>query len=146
MLFEPSALNDPEATTVTLCWKPTEDACELMSTLDAWCIATISDNPTYPLGIQLKTEQTIERFVSCLMTNDKGLNKKRCKINKCGRSALQCLTPDKEKREHPEVWRGSSIQPRLVLKRLYAVGGEVGSILECTHCLLHESKDDKCPF
>ena len=114
--------------------------------LDAWCIQTLSQNPTVLLGLQLTSEQVKERYVSCLKTSEKGYTTIRTKINRTGRYALQAYTPDKEKRDHPESWRGCSIQPQILFKGLYIMGREFGPVLECTHAIVHKAKGAECPF
>ena len=84
--------------------------------------------------------------MSCLKTSGKGYLTLRTKMNRTGRYALQAYTPSKERREHPESWRGCSIQPQLCWKGLYIMGREFGPVLETTHAIVHESKGDVCPF
>ena len=144
--FEPSAFNDPEATRVTLCMTPTEGVCETIAALDNWCIETLSSNPSM-LGLPLTSERLRDRYVSCLKTSDKGYQTLRAKMNRSGRFALKCYTPDREKRPHPETWRGSSIRPRLIFKGLWIMGKDFGALLECSHAVVKESgDDDHCPF
>ena len=106
--FDASAYNDPENTAnrVTLCVTPSAHMTATVEALDAWCIQTLSQNPTVLLGVQLSPEQVKERYVSCLKTSEKGYTTLRTKINRAGRYALQAYTPTKEKRDHPESWRG----------------------------------------
>ena len=144
--FEPSAYNDSEANRVTLCINPSEAVCDTISALDEWCIQTLSSNPVALIGVQMSPEQIRERFVSCLKTSEKGYKTLRMKMSKSGRYALQCYNTEKEKREHPDTWRGCSIQPRICLKGLYLMGREMGPIFECTHVLLREPGGDECPF
>ena len=109
--FEASAYNDPDGTAirVTLCVTPSAHMASTIEALDAWRIETLSQNPTTLLGVQLTPEQVKERYASCLKTSDKGYTTIRTKINRTGRYALQAYTPNKEKRDHPESWRGCSI-------------------------------------
>ena len=144
--FEPSAYNDPEANRVSMCLTPSEDMCETINALDEWCINKLSSDPVGLIGVQMTPEQIRERFVSCLKTSEKGYKTLRLKMSKSGRYALQCYTPEKEKREQPDTWRGCSIQPRITLKSLYLMGRNFGPVYECTHALLRESGMDKCPF
>ena len=144
--FEPSAFSDVEAIRVTLCLNASESVCNTLAELDAWCIETLSANPVPLLGLQLSPEQVKDHYVSCLKVSDKGYKTLRMKMNKSGRYALQCYDLAKEKREHPDTWRGTSIQPRIYFKGLYVMGRDFGPILECTHALVQESKDDECPF
>ena len=144
--FEPSAFNDPEATRVTLCLIPTEDLCETIKELDAWVLESLIANPTNLLGLTLSAEQIRERYVSSIKVSEKGYKTLRAKMNKAGRYALQCYTPDKEKRPHPVPWRGCSVQARLVFKGLYVMGREFGSIIEATHALVYDDAGDACPF
>ena len=146
--FDASAYNDPDGTAnrVTLCVTPSAHMCATIAALDAWCIQALSENPTVLLGMQLSPEQVKERYVSCLKTSEKGYTSLRTKINRNGRYALQAYTPTKERREHPESWRGCSIQPQITFKGLYIMGREFGPVLECTHAIVHESKGDECPF
>ena len=145
--FEPSACNDVEATRVTLCMTPSEGVCATIAALDTWCIETLSANPVPLLGVQLTPEQVQDRYVSCLKTSSKGYQTLRAKMNRSGRYALQCYTPDKEKRVHPETWRGCMIRPRLLIKEIWIVGKDFGALLECSHVVVKESGDDEyCPF
>ena len=147
--FEPSAYNDAEnvATRVTLCVTPTDEVYESISALDEWCIQTLSANPVPLLGLQLSPEQVRERYVSPLKTSEKGgYRSLRLKMNRSGRYALQCYTPEREKCPHPETWRGCSVQLSVTLKGLFLMGREYGPVLEATHVILHESKDAACPF
>ena len=146
--FEASAYNDPDglANRVTLCVTPSAHLSATIEALDAWCIETLSKNPTTLIGVQLTPEQVRERYVSCLKTSDKGYTTIRTKINRTGRYALQAYTPDKVKRDHPESWRGCSIQPQIMFKGLYIMGREFGCVLETTHAIVHEAKGDECPF
>ena len=146
--FDASAYNDPDGTAnrVTLCVTPSTHLAVTIEALDAWCIETLSRNPTALLGVQLTPEQVRERYVSCLKVSDKGYTSIRTKINRTGRYALQAYTPEKEKRCHPETWRGCSIQPQITFKGLYVMGREFGPVLETTHVIVHESKGDECPF
>ena len=72
--FEASAFQDPDglANRVTLCVNPSADMTATIEALDAWCIETLSKNPTTLIGVQLTPEQVKERYVSCLKTSDKG--------------------------------------------------------------------------
>ena len=81
-----------------------------------------------------------------MKVSDKGYTSIRTKINRTGRYALQAYTPEKEKRCHPETWRGCSIQPQITFKGLYVMGREFGPVLETTHAIVHESNGDECPF
>ena len=144
--FEPSSYNDPEANRVTMCVTPSDAVCATISAVDEWCIKTLSSNPVAFIGIQMTPEQIRERYVSCLKTSEKGYRTMRMKMNKSGRYALQCYTPEKEKRDHPETWRGCSVQPRICLKSLYIMGKDFGPVLDCTHALMQESGGDECPF
>ena len=136
--FEASAYNDPEnaATRVTLCVTPSTDMCANFAALDAWCIQTLTQNPTNLVGVKLTPEQVKERYASCLKTSEKGYTTLRTKINRSGRYALQRYTPSGETREHSLVWRGCSVQPQIVLKGLYMMGHEFGPVLECTHAIV----------
>jgi len=146
--FDASAYNDVDNTAnrVTLCLTPSSDVCDAMMALDEWCVQTLSQNPTALLGVQLTPEQVKERYVSCLKTSEKGYTTLRTKMNRAGRYALQAYTPTKEKRSHPESWRGCYIQPQLTFKGLYIMGREFGPVLECSHAVVFESKGDECPF
>ena len=146
--FDASAYNDVDNTAnrINLCVTPSAHVCAAIAALDAWCIQTLAQNPTVLLGMQLSPEQVKERYVSCLKTSDKGYTSLRTKMSKNGRYALQAYTPTKERREHPESWRGCSIQPQITFKGLYIMGREFGPVLECTHAIVHESKGDECPF
>ena len=144
--FEPSAFGDAEASRVTLCLTPPEEVRDLITALDEWCIATISENPTDLLGVSLTPEQVRERYVSCLKTSDKGYKTLRCKMNKVGRYALQCYDADRKKRDMPESWRGCCIVPRLVFKGLYVMGKDFGPIVECTHGIVFDDIGHACPF
>ena len=145
--FEPSAYNDPGANRVTLCVTPSEAVCDTIIALDEWYIQTPSSNPVPLIGVQLSNEQIRERFVSCLKTSEKGYKTLRVKMNKAGRYALQRYTPEKEKRQHPNNWRGCAIQRRICCKGLYVMGREFDPIFERTHVLLKESGgEDECPF
>ena len=146
--FDTSAYNDPDGTAnrVTLCVTPSAHVTATVGALDAWCIHTLSQNPTTLLGVQLTPEQVKERYVSCLKTSEKGYTTLRTKMNRAGRYALQAYTPTKEKRDHPESWRGCSIQPQITFKGLYVLGREFGPVLECSHAVVFESKGDECPF
>ena len=105
--LEPSAFNDPDANRVTICVSPSKSMCENITILDEWCIDNLTKDTTGLLGIQLSPTQVRERCVSCLKTSeDKGYATLRMKMNRSGKYALQCYTPDKEKRHHPEDWRG----------------------------------------
>ena len=146
--FEPSAYNDPEnvASRVTMCLTPTDAICDEIAALDAWCLETLSANPVPLLGLQLSSEQIRDRYVSCLKTSDKGYKTIRLKMNRGGRYSLQCFTPDREKRAHPEAWRGGSVQAQVTFKGLFLMGRDFGPVLEVTHVIVHESKDEICPF
>ena len=146
--FEASAYNDPDglANRVTLCVTPSAHLNSTIEALDAWCIQTLSQNPTTLLGVQLTPEQVKERYVSCLKTSDKGYTTLHTKMSTNGRYALQTYTPSKEKRDHPEAWRGTSIQPQITFKGLYIMSREFGPVLETTHAIVHESIGDECPF
>ena len=84
--------------------------------------------------------------MSRLKTSAQGYMTLRTKINRTGRYALQAYTPDKQKREHPESWRGCSVQPQITFKGLYIMGREFGPVLDCTHVIVHEAKGEDCPF
>ena len=145
--FEPSAFNDETANRVTLCVSPSAAMIESVNALDAWCIDTLVKNVTSLLGIQLTPDQIRDRYMSSLKTSEKGYTTFRMKMNKSGRYALQCYTPDKEKRDHPEDWRGTKIQPRVVFKGLWVMGKDFGCLMECTHALVQEGGcNDECPF
>ena len=146
--FDASAYNDVDNTAnrVTLCVTPSAHVCATIAALDAWCIQTLAQNPSVLLGVQLSPEQVKERYVSCLKTSEKGYATLRTKMNRAGRYALQAYTPTKEKRNHPESWRGCSIQPQITFKGLYLMGREFGPVLELTHAIVHEAKGDECPF
>ena len=145
--FEPSAFNDETANRVTLCVSPSAAMIETITALDEWCIETLSKHPTTLLGVQLTPDQVRDRYVSCLKTSDKGYTTFRMKMNRSGRYALQCYTPDKEKCAHPETWRGSQIQPRVLFKGLWLMGRDFGALMECTHTLVQEGGcNDECPF
>ena len=66
--------------------------------------------------------------------------------NRSGRYALQCFTPEKEKREHPETWRGFTARPRIIYKGLWVMSKDFGTLLECTHAIIQEGGGDECPF
>ena len=72
--FEASAYNDPDglANRVTLCLTPSAHMTATVEALDAWCIQTLSQNPTVLLGGQLTPEQVKERYVSCLKGAKRG--------------------------------------------------------------------------
>ena len=146
--FEPSAYNDNDnaATRVTICLNPSDHVCDIIAALDEWCIQTLSANPVPLLGVQLTVEQIRDRYISCLKTSDKGYKTLRLKMNRSGRYALQCYSPDKEKCAHPEIWRGCSIQPQIRFVGLYLMGRDFGAVMECTHAIVHESKGEACPF
>ena len=57
--FEPSAFSDPDANGVTLCVTPSDAMTQSIAELDAWCIATISANPSI-LGLALGTTRGSE--------------------------------------------------------------------------------------
>ena len=63
--FDASAYNDPDGTAnrVTLCVTPSAHLTATIEALDAWCIETLSRNPTALLGVQLTPEQVRERYV-----------------------------------------------------------------------------------
>ena len=145
--FEPSAFNDSEANRVSLCVTPSPSLCDQIAALDEWCIQTLSANPTNLLGIHLSPAQIKDRYVSCLRTSEKGYQTLRVKMNKSGRYALQCYTPKKERRDHPEIWKDCLIQPRLIFRGLWLMNKDVGMLLECAHGLIKEgSGADECPF
>ena len=145
--FEPSAFNDETANRVTLCVSPSASMIEAINGLDAWCIDTLVKNVTSLLGIQLTPDQIRDRYMSSLKTSEKGYTTFRMKMNKSGRYALQCYNSEKEKRDHPENWRGTQIQPRIVFKGLWLMGKDFGALMECTHALVQEGGcDDECPF
>ena len=69
------------------------------------------------------------------------------KMNRSGRYALQCYNSEQEKRDHPENWRGTQIQPRIVFEGLWLMGKDFGALMECTHALVQEGGcNDECPF
>ena len=82
--------------------------------------------------MQLSPEQVRERYVSLIKINVKWYTTTRTKINRNGRYALQAYTPSKEKREHPESWRGASIQAQITFKGLDIMGREYGPVLNRT--------------
>ena len=126
---------------------PTESVCETIAQIEEWCIATLSKNPTTLLGVQMTPEQVRERYVSCIKTSDKGGYKTlRMKMNRSGRYALQCFTPEKEKREHPETRGGCTVRVRIVFKGLWLMGKDYGTLFECTHAMIQEGGGDECPF
>jgi hypothetical protein len=144
--FEPSAFNDETANRVTLCVSPSAAMIEAVNALDAWCIDTLVKNVTSLLGIQLTPDQIRDRYMSSLKTSEKGYTTFRMKM-KSGRYALQCYTPDKEKRDHPEDWRGTKISCRVIFKGLWVMGKDFGCLMECTHALVQEGGcNDECPF
>ena len=130
---------------MTLCVTPSGSLTSMVAELDAWCISTLIANQSL-LGISLTPDQVRERYSSSLKTTEKGYTTVRAKMNKSGRYALQCYDPELVKRPHPEMWRGCSIRPRLVLKGLWVMGKDFGTILECTHALVREGAGDACPF
>ena len=145
--FEPSAFNDEAANRVTLCVTPSESMIEAVNALDAWCIDTLVKNAITLIGVQLTPEQIRDRYVSCLKTSDKGYTTFRMKMNRSGRYALQCYNSEKEKRDHPENWRGTQIQPRILFKGLWLMGKDFGCLMECTHALVQDGgSTDECPF
>ena len=127
-------------------FQPNESICETIAKIEEWCIATLSKNPTTLLGVQMTEAQVRERYVSCIKTSDKGWRSLRMKMNRSGRYALQCFTPGKEKREHPENWREGTARPRIMFKGLWLMGREYGALLECTHAIIPEGGGDECPF
>ena len=143
--FEPSTFGDPNANRVTLCFTPSESLCAQIAELDKWCIDALSSTPGL-LGVVLTPEQVKERYASSLKTSDKGYQTLRAKMNKSGRYALQCYDTDKEKRSQPDTWRGCSIRPLLVLRGIWVMGKDIGSIIECTHCIIREDGGGACPF
>ena len=143
--FEPSAFGDPEANRVTLCFTPSESLCAQIAQFDSWCIDAISSTPGI-LGVVLTPEQVKERYASSLKLSDKGYRTLRCKMNKSGRYALQCYDTEKEKRPQPDTWRGCSIRPLLVLRGVWVMGRDFGSIIECSHCCVQECGGEDCPF
>ena len=70
----------------------------------------------------------------------------RDKMNRCGRYALQCFTPEREKRAHPESWRGGTLQAQLSFKGLFVMGRDMVPVLEPTHAIVQESKAEICLF
>ena len=144
--FEPSAFQDEAANRVTLCLTPSEGACETISALDTWIKAVISLNPAQLLGTTLTPEQVAERYVSSIKISEKGYQTLRVKMNRAGRYGLQAYTPEKEKRAHPDTWRGCSVRPRLSFKGLWIMGKDFGSIFECTHAIVQEYIDEECPL
>ena len=143
--FEPSAFGDPDASRVTLCFAPSEALIAQISDLDTWCIETIISTPSL-LGVVLTPEQVKERYASSLKTSHKNYQTLRAKMNKSGRYALQCYDTEKEKRSQPDTWRGCSIRPLLVLRAVWVMGRDFGSIIECSHCCVRECGGDECPF
>ena len=67
-------------------------------------------------------------------------------MNRRGRYALQCFTPDREKRAHPETWRGGAVQAQVTFKGGFLMGRDFGPVIEITHAIVSESKDEICPF
>ena len=133
--FEPSACYDNgEANRVTLCLTHSPSLCDTISGLHEWCIQTLSGIPTNLLGIQLTAEQIKDRYVSYLRTSEKGYQTLRVNMNKSGRCALQCYTPDKVKRDHPMVWKDCLIQPRVIFRGVWIMGKDMGMLLECSMC------------
>ena len=145
--FEPSAYNDAEAQRVSLSVTPSVDLCDQIAALDNWCIETLSKTPISLLGVSLTPEQIKDRYVSCLRTSDKGYKTVRSKINMSGKYALQCYTPEKEKRPFPETWRGCQVQSRLVFRGIWIMNKDIGMLLETTHVMVQEDgSDEMCPF
>ena len=145
--FEPSAYNDSEAQRVTFCVTPSVDLCDQIEALDEWCIETLCKNPVPLLGVQMTPDQIKDRYVSCLRTSEKGYKIVRSKINLSGKYALQCYTEEKEKRDFPEAWRGCHVQSRLVFRGIWVMGKEMGMLLDTTHVLMQEGRnEDECPF
>ena len=121
---------------VTLCVSPSASLCDTITSVDEWCIKTLSANPTNPLGLLLPAEQIRERYISPLKTSEKGYKTLRMKMNKSGRYAMQCYSPEKEQIPPPETWRGCFVQPRIVFKGLWIMGREFGAILEISVVLI----------
>ena len=145
--FEPSAFQDEAANRVTLCLNPSESACETIAALDDWIKSAISANPVQLLGVALTPEQVKDRYVSSIKTSsEKGYQTLRVKMNRSGRFGLQAYTPEKEKRAHPDTWRGCSVRPRLTFKGLWIMGKDFGSIFEATHAIVQEQLDEACPL
>ena len=148
--FEPSAYNDVEntASRVTMCLTPTDAVCEEIEALDEWVLQTLSANPVSLLGAQLSPEQIRDRYVSSLKRSDKGYKTLRLKMNRSGKYALQCFTPDRVKRPHPQTWKGGSVQAQLSFRGLYLMGKDYGAIIEITHAIVHEPNEveEACPF
>ena len=145
--FEPSAFQDEAANRVTLCLNPTDAVCETVAALDRWVIATIAANPVSLLGTALTHEQVKDRYVSSIkISSEKGYKTLRVKMNRAGRYGLQVYTPEKEKRAHPDAWRGCSMRPRLTWRGLWIMGKDFGSIFECTHAIVQEQLDEECPL
>ena len=145
--FEPSAFGDAEAVRVTLCLNPTESVCATIAAIDEWCIKTLSANPTSLIGIQLTPDQVRERYTSALKHSDKGYKTLRLKMNRAGRYALQLYTPEKERRCHPDAWRGCRVQPLITLKGLWLMNKDFGPLLKVQHAILEEGgHGDDCPF
>ena len=144
--FEPSAFQDEAANRVTLCLNPSESACETISALDNWIKAAVSANSVQLLGVTLTREQVAERYVSSIKTSEKGYQTLRVKMNRSGRYGLQAYTPEKDKRAHPDTWRGCSVRPRLTFKGLWIMGKDFGSIFEATHAIVQEQLDEECPL
>ena len=146
--FEPSAYNDPgnTATRVTMCLTPSDAVRDQIVALDEWCIRTLAANPLQLIGVQLSVDQIRDRYVSCLKTNEKGYATLRLKMNRCGRYALQCFTPEREKRAFPSAWRGTSVRAQITFRGLFLMGRDFGPVLELTHAIVHEPEDELCPF
>ena len=144
--FEPSAFNDEMATRVTLCMTPTDAVSETVAALDAWIRETIVAQSPALLGTSMTPAQVAERYVSSIKTSEKGYQTLRAKMNKSGRCALQLYGLDKEKRAHPDTWRGCQIRPRLVFKGLWLMGKDMGALLELTRGLLQEESSDERPL
>ena len=147
--FEPSAYNDPEnaSTRVTMCLTPSDSVRDQVVALDEWCIRTLAANPLQLIGVQLSMDQIRDRYVSCLKTNDeKGYSSLRLKMNRCGRYALQCFTPEREKRAFPLEWRGTSVRAQITFRGLFLMGRDFGPVLELTHAIVHEPEAELCPF
>ena len=72
-----------------------EALCATNLKLDAWVVATLTDNPSV-LGIAVTADQVNERYANSLKTNEKGYMTLCAKMNKSGRYRTHCYDTGKK--------------------------------------------------
>ena len=144
--FAPSAYNDPEATRVSIVFRPSEAVLEQLGKVDDWIVTSVAENATKFFGKPKGFDAVKEMYQPIVRPSEKYGPSIKAKLNISGPGEIRCWDEHRSMRDQPQEWKGASVKPRLWLRSLYFMGGSFGATLECTDVQILSEASAECPF